>query len=342
MTRIGILLILLMLSVSAQLQTISPVSIKSDENGKGKQKKAPKKIYIADFRVNYQIMHIAQDFEAGDKNANDGYASGDIKVILAIALTGLSNEDLQGNTDFLYKQFTQKLKDKGYEIVGADAASGIKEFKGWERKTGGNLNKSQYKGFITSTPTGFEYYVKGTTSSGREKNTFTDNSAKISHQLDNVTVAKVNLFLPMAENGESWGSSAFLQDALAKVVLETNLSLDDDIEFNTKGGGFAKTGVSFINSEAMGLPTSMNVYSLKKPIEISGVIEKKKYKIQGMNQGSMAPFNAGPFYVLEVNNVVKEKTIPVPVDPTLYNSGVRMACEAFINNATDQFFENAF
>jgi hypothetical protein len=332
----------LMLSVSAQLQTISPVVMKADENGKGKLKKAPKKIYIADFRVNYQIMHIAQDFEAGDKNANDGFASGDIKVILAIGLTGLSNEDLQGNTDHLYKYFTQKLKDKGYEIVNADAAAGIKEFKGWERKSGGVLNKSQFKGYITSSPAGFDYFVKGTTSSGREKNTFTDNSGKISHQLDNVTVVKVNLFLPIAENGESWASGAFLQDAVAKVVLETNLALDDDIEFNTKGGGFSKTGISFINSEAMGLPTSMNVYSLKKPVEISGVIEKKKYKIQGMNQVSMAPFNSGPFYVLEVTNVVKEKTIPVPVDPALYNSGVRMACEAFMNSATDSFFENAF
>lgn len=342
MNRFLILLFLLVSSVTAQLQTISPVVMKSDENGKGKLKKAPKKVYIAEFRVNYQIMHIAEDFKAGDKNASDGYASGDMKVILAIGLTGLSNEDLQGNTDYLYKQFIQKLKDKGYEIVNADAAAGIKEFKGWQRKSGGVLNKSQFKGFITSAPTGFDYFVKGTTSSGREKNTFTDNSGKISHQLDNVTVAKVNLFLPMAENGESWGSGAFLQDAIAKVVLETNFALDDDIEFNTKGGGYSQTGVSFINSEAMGLPTSMNVYNLKKPVEISGVIEKKKYKLQGMNQMSIANFTGSPYITLEVTNVVKEKTIPVPVDPALYNAGARMACEAFINSATDSFFENAF
>jgi hypothetical protein len=107
---------------------------------------------------------------------------GDATAALMMAISGISDADLISNTDFLYAQTLQRMKDAGYEIITADQMAGIKEFKGWERKKGGTLNDAQANGFLMSTPSNFEYFIKGTKASGKEKATFTDNSAKISFQ----------------------------------------------------------------------------------------------------------------------------------------------------------------
>ncbi len=90
----------------------------------------------------------------------------------------------------------------------------------------------------------------------------------------------------------------------------------------------------------MSLPTSIHSYTLKNPVEISGVLEKKKYKYQGSQDHDN--FGGFGFYkVFEVNDIVMKKMIPLKVDVSKYIGGVRMACEGFMNAATDSFLKNA-
>jgi hypothetical protein len=318
-------------------QTISELKIASTETGKGKLRKAPKKVYIADFKVFYQILYVAQEKKKARLYSDMIVSATNAK--LSMGLQGISEADLASNTDYLYQHVIQKLTTAGYQIVKPDEMAGIKEFKGWERKKGGGLSNAQFEGFLMSTPANFEYFVKGTKDDGREKNTFTDNSAKISFQGDNVTVLKINLVVPMAEDGESYASAAFDLGG-AKVVGETALKLSKRAIYGKGISNAAGTSCSFINSEAMGLPTTMCQYSLKDDLDIEGVMEKKKVKAVAVANVSWGT-SMGLYTYFEVENSFMEKVEAIPVDPEKYNKGVRMACEAFVNYGIDDFLKNA-
>ena len=163
---LAVLLFSLVSVSKSQNVTISEVNLKSTETGKGKLRKAPKKIYIAEFRVFYQSVYVASETEKGKMSGN--MLSGSATASLMMNLTGLVDDDLINNTNYLYKETLTRMKEAGYEIVTADQMAGIKEFKGWQRKKGGTLNDAQAKRFLMSTPTDFEYFVKGTKESGKE------------------------------------------------------------------------------------------------------------------------------------------------------------------------------
>lgn len=338
MKKIFLSLVLMVMSLAAFEQSIGELKLRSDENGRAKLKNAPKKIFIAEFRVMYQLLYVAEDTKKG--SVFDGGMSGDVTVALAMGLQGITEEDLVQNTNHMYTTLTQQMKDAGYEIVTAGTMAGIKEFKDWERKTGGGLSDAQFKGFVMSTPTGFEYFVKGTRSDGREKKTFTDNSARISFQGDNITVVKINLVIPIAENGESWASGAFKLGG-AKVVGETALKLSEEM---ISGRGFANsvsTSASFVNSHAMSLPTSLCSYSLKRSVDINGVLEKQKFRVTAARDYDWNGTQMGLYRVFTVQNQFMKKVIPLPVDASRYNAGVRMTGDAFLKNAWDSFVSNA-
>lgn len=341
MKTILLYLTLLVTGSAAMAQTISEVNLKTTETGKRKLKKAPKKIFIAEFKVFYQILYVAEETEKGRFNGST--LTGDVTAVLAMGLYGVSEQDLINNTNYLYNSTIQRMKAAGYEIVSANDMAGIKEFKGWERKQGGSLNNVQFKGFLMSTPSNFEYFVKGTTDDGREKKTFTDNSAKISFQGDNVTVVKINLIVPMAENGESYISSAFDLGG-AKVVGKTALKISREAVYGKGITNGALTSCNFINSEAMSLPTSMMTYMLKDDIEIEGVVEKKKVKVEGVADIDFGTYwgnNYGVYRHFEVENRFMRKLVPIEVNPAVYNKGVREAGNAFLKKCWDDFFSNA-
>ncbi|MBU6157789.1 MAG: hypothetical protein KGP35_02045 [Bacteroidetes bacterium] len=338
MYRLSYLFLTLVFALNtADAQSISELQVSSTETGKGKLRKAPKKVYIADFKVCYQVLYVAQEKKKARVYSDMIQSATDAKI--SMGLQGISEADLVSNTDYLYNHVVQKLTAAGYQIVTPDEMAGIKEFKGWERKKGGGLSNVQFEGFLMSTPTNFEYFIKGTKEDGREKNTFTDNSAKISYQGDNVSVLKISLVVPMAEDGESYMSAAFDLGG-AKVVGQTALKLS---KRGVSGKGISNalgTNCSFVNSEAMGLPTSICQYSLKEDLDIEGVLEKTKVKAVAVANISWG-VSAGLFKYFEVENSFMEKVTAIPVDPEKYNKGVRMACKAFVDYGIDDFLKNA-
>lgn len=144
----------------------------------------------------------------------------------------------------------------------------------------------------------------------------------------------------MAENGESWASGAFKLGG-AKVVGETALRLSDEMVTGKGFGNGTTTTANFVNSEAMSLPTSLCYYVLKKPIDINDVLEKKKFKVQGVQDYDWSGQNIGLYRVFTVQNQFMKKVVPLPVDPAKYNAGVRMAGNAFLKLAWDSFVSNA-
>jgi hypothetical protein len=338
MKKIFFLLFMFFLAfATGNAQTISELKVASTETGKGKLRKAPKRVYIAEFKVFYQVLYVAQEKKKARVYSDMIKSAATAK--LSMGLQGISEADLVSNTDYLYQHVVQKLTAAGYQIVTPDEMAGIKEFRGWERKKGGGLSNAQFEGFLMSSPSNFEYFVKGTKEDGREKGTFTDNSAKISFQGDNVTVLKIDLVVPMAEDGESYASAAFDLGG-AKVVGETALKLSKRAIYGKGISNAAGTWCSFVNSEAMGLPTSMCQYSLKDDLDIDGVLEKKKVKAVAVANVSWGT-NMGLYRYFEVENAFMEKVEPILVDPEKYNKGVRLAGEAFVNYGIDDFLKNA-
>ncbi len=212
--------------------TVAQVAIKEISSiGQKKFKTAAKKVYIADFRVNYQLLYSQTEVAEGGREIGGGYR-GDAKAGLTMGVKGLSQEDLAEITDEIYEQYVKQFKEMGYVQISAAEAAGIKEFEGYEMKSGGTFSEDQVPGLISTVPSNYEYLIKGTNSKGKEKTRF--NGYKASAQLGGVIVARLNidvLFVEDAESGASKGLSKAV-GGVAKIVVRPNLRIANAQSYN--------------------------------------------------------------------------------------------------------------
>jgi len=333
------LLIVMLLAGSTLAQ---PVELKDiSGSGFGKFKKSPKKIYIAQFRVNFQLLYSQTETAEGGRVMGGGYRS-EAKAGLTMAVKGVSAADLQEITDKLYQDYVAKIKSEGFEVLSAEEASTSKQFVDWERKTGGTLNEAQYPGYITAIPTGFEYFVKRTKEGGKEKTSFVDNSLKVSNDVK-ATVVKVSIVVPFVEDAESAGSK-ILGDAvkgIAKVVLRPNLRIEKDI-VGTAGGFSSDVAVSKISygfQEGMGTIAMTNLH-LKNDIEIPGIFEDKKYKAVETASTDLWGTDYGALTIFQVNDKFLSKAQPLPCDAAKYKEGVLNAAGSYLSATLAEFLSN--
>lgn len=162
-------------------------------------------------------------------------------------------------------------------MLTATDLTSMKEFNGREKNKEVNLLMHNIMALQCTLLKVLSIYVKGTKTNGREKSTFTYNSAKISHQAGKVLLIKVNLVIQMAEVAESYVSKA-LDLGGTKVVATPKLTLFNRLIQGKGLGNSVSTGISFVNSEAIGLPTSMGIYHYIDELEICEVVVSKKYK----------------------------------------------------------------
>lgn len=331
--------LLLLLLVGAAIAQVELKDISG--SGQGKFKKSPKKIYIAQFRVNFQLLYSQTETAEGGRVMGGGYRS-EAKAGLTMAVKGVSAADLQEITDKLYQDYVAKIKSEGFELVSAEEASASKQFVDWERKTGGTLNEAQYPGYITAIPTGFEYFVKRTKDGGKEKTSFVDNSLKISNDIK-ATVVKVGIVVPFVEDAESAGSK-MLGDAvkgIAKVVLRPNLRIEKDI-VGTAGAFSSDVAVSKISygfQEGMGTMAMTNLH-LKNDIEIPGIFEDKKYKAVETASTDLWGTDYGALTIFQVNDKFLSKAQPLPCDPAKYKEGVLNAAGSYLSATLSEFLSN--
>lgn len=331
----------LLLSAAAHAQ--KPIEIK-DVSGSGQKKfkKSPKRIFIAQFRVNYQLLYSQVEKAAGGGTIGGGYR-GEAKAGLTMAVKGIESADLIETTDKLYREFVTNITKEGYEVISIDEASAAKSYEGWERKTGGTLNESQYPGYITSIPTGYEYFVKKTNSSGKEKSSFVDNSLKISGDL-NVTVVKVNVVIPFVEDAESAASKTLGKAAggLAKVVLRPYLRVEKDpvATSGTFSTDAALTQVTYAYKESMG-SMGATYLRLKSNVDIPGIFEDKKYKAVETADTDLWGTQAGALTIFNVTDRYLSKTQPLPVDANQYKQGVANAVSNYLRATLDEYLSYA-
>jgi hypothetical protein len=111
-------------------QNIPEFKLKEMSYGLKKLDKMPKKIYISQFRVNFQTIYFDKEFRNGGYEMSGTYR-GDVSASLQLGLNGLFEKDLQDITDDIYKDCIDRIKKQGYEIVTADQAAGIDAYEDW-------------------------------------------------------------------------------------------------------------------------------------------------------------------------------------------------------------------
>ena len=322
-----------LLFLVTSLVSVGQVEIK-DVSGYGQKKfkDAPKKMYIASFRVIYQMLFSQQEVARGGREIGGGYR-GDATAGLNMALKGLETEDVQKLTDEIYLDFVNQVKAAGYELASIDEAQQSVEFEGYERKMGGTLNEAQFPGLITAVPTGFEYMIKRTTSKGKEKGRF--NGFKLSADLAGTVIATVTVVVPFVEDAES-GLSKSLTKAVggvAKIVVKPNLRIESDIMGSA--GAFsldmAQTKSSFFFAERKIKPLAVTNAHLKKDVDIPNIIEEKKYKATESAQTDLWGSSYGALRVFNVTDAFLENTYPIEVDASAYRAAVKGAANEYLS-----------
>ncbi|WP_460686643.1 hypothetical protein [Niabella aquatica] len=330
-------------------QTLGDFKPKDQSYGLNKVKNA-NRIYIASFTVNYQVYNEKEDFKQGGRMLGGGY-KGDALASLSVGLENITEAGIQEVTDRLFGDFTSMLKAKGLEIVPAEEAGKTGTYSGYTKVTGGKINEAQFPGTLATTPTGFEYYVKNISASGKEKSGgFLGNTntiyGKLSNQLNDAIIADVDLFILFVKDKDA------LDLAGANIKVKTSLRLADteaiimksDAKLKLKGQNKAVAATSQAGFYHGKVPTGLGVNSsyiggLKSPLDIEGVIEDKKLQSFA---GSRRDFvgvatTYGTWY--NPDNVVSKNTTVIPVDEKKYTEGAYMAGKKFIEYHTAEFLK---
>lgn len=332
-------------SAVAAAQTIGEFKPKETKYGVSKAKSA-KDVYISNFTVNYQIYNEKEKFKQGGYQLGGGY-KGDAKAEVSVGLTGLTEEDVQQITDKLYADFVGQIKAKGLNIINADQAAKIETYEDYTRIQGGKVSLAQFPGVMSSTPTGYEYFVKKVDKSGKTKSGgFLGNPMmlypKLSKELGDAIIADVNLYVMFVED-----KNAF-QGGGASLKVKTNLRLagpeaivmTSDAKFKLKGQntvtGISST-VNFAHGKmGMGATTSYSGL-LAKSLPIQNVIEDTK--VTSFARGGIDMIGTKMLYVtyFSPENRTSETAKIVEVDSKKYSEGVYSAAKKFLDYHTSEF-----
>lgn len=324
---------LLIFSIGTKAQKVEKAKLKYGGYGQKKFNDSNKKVFIEQFNINYQYIYAKTKSKKGGRQIGGGYL-GDAKAALFLGLGNINPEELQKITDNLYTEFTTKLKEKGFTILTGDSYKNHSYYSNTDIYKGGTP-KEFFQGFISTAPTGVPFINKNY---GAFNTTL-----KTSKQLDGVIVARVNIMIPFAENGESQGSRALgkMFGGIAKVVAKPNLRVGTSIIQTKSKLGFDKFNTVTSNID-FGFKTGLKYQAWftsnpKKEIEIQGVLPNKKYKAVTTANQDLNGTQAGNYRIFSVPNAELEKMQTIDVDITKYYKGVKEALTYFLDSSTNKF-----
>ncbi len=281
-----------------------------------KMKKAPKRVYIKEFSVSYQLIYMDQD------QTREGVYHGSTKSSLTVGFEDVKLEDLQANTDALYKNFVDKLTASGFELVSADEAAQTKLLEGYTKVEGGQISRAQAYGYAYTTPNGYDYLVKKINSDGKQKANVFLNPGKLSNQLDEAVVVSVVMNIPFMIEAESTGSK-LLKDAVggvSKVVAKPYLRIASGSSAITYNYGY-EAGLN---------------HKLDKNINIEGVFEDEKFKASAAAKQNSS-YKMG-YHTMVVSEKATAENIQVAkCDADKYVKGVTKATSLYLNKSVDDF-----
>ena len=304
-------------------------------------RKAPKKIYISSFNINYEVYKDAVDYKAAGGFRNNKTSEATARA--AVGLGGVQTADTQAAADKLYLEFVSDLNAAGYKIITIDQAENTDIYKNWKKSSGPYIIESGMPGVLTVIPEGYSFMYKGETKSGKKKKGFLGGvgvPAALSKQLDDAIIAEVNLNVMFTEDKES-----LFKGRAAKVKILTNLRLVDAYAITSeKKTGFIRlkgaTTVDRVNSNitfyqgktGLGSKGQYTV-GLKKPLEINNVMGKEKI-VAYQKAGSSSQTSFSMYSEMDLASRFSTTAKWIDVDSKAYADGLYNACGTLLKTAT--------
>lgn len=321
------------ISINTTAQTVKKSKLKFGGYGQKKFNNADKKIYIEQFSVNYQYIYAKTKKSKGGRQIGGGYL-GNAKAALFLGLGDLNASELQKITDAAYADFTSQLKKVGYTILTGEDFKDHNYYSNAKVYTGGGTEEN-YQGFISTSPTGVTFMQK--------KVGAFNTTLSTSKKLDGVVIARINIMIPFAQNGESQGSRALTKTfgGIAKVVAKPNLQIGTTTIQTKSKMGFDKfnTITSYFDiGFKKGLKyQAWHKVDTKKGIEIAGVLPTKKYKaVKSANQ-DLNGTQVGNYKVFNIPSAELKKMQTLKFDTNAYYKGVKEGIDYFMSSSTSKF-----
>lgn len=313
--------------------------------------KAPKRAFIKEFAVYFQVLASAEDRSDGG-----GYRStvvGATKTTLGIGLTGPSLAQLHAITDGLYAEYVKELTDNGFTLVSADEAAATGSLSDWTRfEGGGQPSEAQLGGYLAFTPKGQDFFFRRQTASGKTKGSFLiDNAHRVSDDLDDAVVISVSLVVPFVELEA--GTSIKLAQMGSKIKATVDLKLANNAveqQTNNRGGLLnavvkpdqVATYANYTSGKSIGESAdAMLLTGLKKPVAIPGVAEKKKIVERTSADVSNAyqsnEYNLAGQLMVRVDDRDTKTSHVVEVDGAAYERQVSATLKGFLDMSMAEF-----
>lgn len=350
--RLVMLVAFLGIVTTSRAQELGEFKPKDDTFGLGKLKSKPKKIYISNFSINYQLFNEKEKTKKGGALFRDKGVRGDATAELMVGLGSLTENDFQTITNTLYQDFVIQLKAKGFEIISADVAGKTETYDGFTKASGPFVITSDKPGIITAVPEGFDFYYLDRSKVGKaiaaKFATLDKTPQNLSKDLDDAVVVSVDLYVFFMKDVYAFQGSA------ANIKIKTQLSLVSNETISAKSDdnsiAFRKqveyvTGANTINFvcgkyKIGGSAESVYTGGLKKDFTIENVIDEKV--IQSYSKGAVDFVGTDTYFgkYYEAENKSSSKTTIIPVDTKKYNEGVIKAGKAFLDFHLNEFESN--
>lgn len=300
------LLLALLLPLVMSAQIVTEKSIKDYSYGEKKLRKAPKKLYIKEFYINYQVL--------ASETATSINRSNRDEVSMTIGLVSdLTADDMQALTNRAYSRVKTRLEKAGIELVTFEEAGQIKQFQGKSTVAGG-MPSSDHRGYVYTAPEGARFYNAGGVG-------LVDIAGKISKQLGDIPVldfASTVRFIELMEDRQMGGASSIKGNISFELVPYSS-------KISWKGGAPMAAVNTQIQIGGKG----------GRGIEIPGVIEKQKVG-KRVEADYHYDFNMNMKYYKEQKTVI---TNPVKVDKQTYLEKAEQAINEYLDIFLDKYLE---
>ncbi|MDW3192038.1 MAG: hypothetical protein R8G66_06730 [Cytophagales bacterium] len=271
---------------------------------------APKKVFIKNFKIYYQMIAEAEKTSHGGRQFGGGSYTGDATARLAVGVEGVASADLQQLTNEIYSDYLNKLKARGLEVYNSKDYPNMEFFVEDQLLEGPRINQEQIKGSLMVVPEDFSYYVKKLTKKGKEKGSFMSNVGgplaqfnsaiyhtglpNVSKELDDVIVVDISINVP----------SIYLdpKSRLGTVKIKGGAYLRlENARATYVSGKMKKPGAPS--------PDKAIEVTLTKAVPIPEVFGSQNFKTQASKQRTSVPDYAAFFTVqdtkVELSNTIK-------------------------------------
>lgn len=290
---------------------------------------APKKVFIKNFKIYYQMIAEAEKTSYGGRQIGGGSYTGNATARLAVGVEGIAPDDLQKLTNQIYSDYINSLEATGLEIFNSSDFPNLAFFAEDQLLEGPRINQEQIKGSLMVVPEGFSYYVKKVNKKGKEKGSFMTNMGGPYAQF---TTAIYHAGLPQV--------SKALEDMIV-VDISINVPsiyLDPKSRLGTvkiKGGAYLRienARVTYVSGKMKkpGAPTPDKAIeiTLSKAVPIPEVFGSQDFKTQASKQRTSTPGYAS-FFSVQDTNVELSNTIKC--EASVYQEEVGKAVGEFLD-----------